>query len=96
MLNKQEDLLMAKHGLEFSNFAAEDWRDIFDLYTHLTIDRVKKYIAPIKINDFYRELYDLQSKKNKVYAKYEELLELVGEQQESDFGRNLYDSLMEL
>ena len=56
MLGTKETELMGKYGLKFDDFKIEDWRDIFDNYQHASIDVVKKYISPIKYDEFQRDL----------------------------------------
>ena len=58
MLYNAEHKMMKKFGLSIDDFEGEDWRDIFDLYSHKINHLVVKYVGSSRSDKFYRELYD--------------------------------------
>jgi len=105
MLYNEERELMKKYGYTINDECFgdnDDYRNLFDLYigSKEHNELVEKYIAPVKHQEFIRDLTKHCQKNTEVYNKIVELARVLsgetsGEKFENQFDL-LFDSLIEV
>ena len=95
MLYGTETKIMEKFGLETDDFVNDEMRELFDTMPHLRSELAKKVIAPHKLNDFERDMYDFDTKSKLAIHQIDVLIKLLGVKDECEEYWTLFSNLSE-